>query len=271
MRIHHLNCGSLCPRGGKIVRRLRRPAVARAHVLPLPPDRGRRRTDPGRFRARGRGCQRAAAARISCSTRWCGHGSTSPRRRSGKSRIWASAQAMFATSCRPISTSTTPEGSAISPTLRSMFSPPSFARPRIGRRLASETAIAPRRSLRSRNGRQSRKRANPGLAFRPCARFPERATRCCWCRFPAIRAGIAASRSGERTIGCSIAATPISITPKSSRTAAPRRRACAFRVAGAVRRRAATRQPGALARTRAPRARRSQAHLLARPCRLSPR
>ncbi len=189
----------------------------------------------------------------SCSTRWCGHGSTSPRRRSGKSRIWATARAMCATSCRRISTSTTREGSAISPTPRSTFSPPSFARPRIGRRLASETAIASCRSPRSRNGRRSRKRANPGLAFRPCARFPERATRCCWCRYPAIRAGIAASPSGERTIGCSIAATPISITPKSSRTAAPRRRACAFssRVVE-CRRRAATRQSGALARTRAP-------------------
>ena len=72
----------------------------------------------------------------SCSTRWCGHGSTSPRRRSGRSRIWASAQAMFATSCRPISTSTTREESAISPTRRSTSSPPSFARPRIGRRFS---------------------------------------------------------------------------------------------------------------------------------------
>ena len=44
---------------------------------------------------------------------------------------------------------------------------------------------------------------------------------------PVIRAGIAASQSGARTIGCSIAATPISITPKSSRTAALRRKACA--------------------------------------------
>jgi hypothetical protein len=48
----------------EVVRRLRRPAVAHAHVLPLPPDRERRLTDPGRRRARGRGCQRAAAARI---------------------------------------------------------------------------------------------------------------------------------------------------------------------------------------------------------------
>src|ERR1700729_797833 len=78
----------------------------------------------------------------SSSTRWCGHGSTSRRRRSGKSRIWASARAMFGTSCRPISTSTTREGSAISPTLRSTFSPTSFGQPRIGRRLASETGTA---------------------------------------------------------------------------------------------------------------------------------
>ena len=118
-------------------------------------------------------------------------------------------------------------------------------------------------------GARSRKRANPGSAFRPCARFRERATRCCWCRFPAIRAGIAASRSGERTIGCSIAATPISITPKSSPTAAPRRRACAgssrwWSVDGAERR-ANQARLRELARARC---RRGQAHLLARHCRL---
>jgi hypothetical protein len=47
-------------------------------------------------------------------------------------------------------------------------------------------------------------------------------------RYPDIRGGIAASPSGARTIGCSIAATPISITPKSSRISAPRPRACVF-------------------------------------------
>jgi Metallo-beta-lactamase superfamily len=47
-------------------------------------------------------------------------------------------------------------------------------------------------------------------------------------RYPDIRAGIAASRSGARTIGCSIAATRISITPKSRPTAVRRQKVCAF-------------------------------------------
>ncbi|MFZ0604180.1 MAG: MBL fold metallo-hydrolase [Roseiarcus sp.] len=44
---------------------------------------------------------------------------------------------------------------------------------------------------------------------------------------PGHTRGIAAARSGGRTTGCSTAATPIFITPKSPRLAARRRRACA--------------------------------------------
>ena len=65
------------------------------------------------------------------------------------------------------------------------------------------------------------------FGFRRCARFPVRATRCCWSRFQVTRAGIAASRSGCRRAGSSIAATRISIIPRSQPAAALRLPACA--------------------------------------------
>ena len=197
--------------------------------------------------------------------RWRGRGSTSPRRRCGKSWIWASAQAMFATSCRLISTSTTREGSAISPARRSTFSPPSFARPRTGRASASETAIAPCRSPRSRNGMRSRKRANPGSAFRRCARSPGHATRCCSIPLPGHtrgHCGVAVRRSDDWLLHCGDAYFHHSeVEPGGG--AAPKGLRW-FESLANVDGAAAARQSGALARARAPRRRRGQAHLLAR-------
>jgi hypothetical protein len=51
-------------------------------------------------------------------------------------------------------------------------------------------------------------------------------TRFSWSRCQATRAAIAASRCGGRRIGSSIAATPISTVPRSNRAAGRRRRAC---------------------------------------------
>ena len=83
------------------------------------------------------------------------------------------------------------------------------------------------RSPGSSNGRLSKKRAIAGSASRRCERSLEPATRCCSFRFRAIRAGTAAWRSGDPTTGCSIAATPIFIIPRSRRGEARRRGNCA--------------------------------------------
>jgi glyoxylase-like metal-dependent hydrolase (beta-lactamase superfamily II) len=64
------------------------------------------------------------------------------------------------------------------------------------------------------------------FGFSAVRAIPATTTRFCWSPCRAIPAAIAALRCGGRTIGSSIAATLISTVPRSSRAAARPRRAC---------------------------------------------
>ena len=174
-----------------------------------------------------RGRQRAAAARISCSTRWRGHASS---RRDGAQASRGSG--LPPERCAPHRA----DPSRPRPRGRDLRFPrrrgPRFRRRAFGGLAPVEPQRAkplpPRADRRGQEMGGGRGRGRILVWLFGRARNSRNARRgAAGARCPAIRAGIAASRSGEQTIGCSIAATPISITPKSSRTAAPRRRACA--------------------------------------------
>ncbi len=197
--------------------------------------------------------------------RWPGRGSRSPRRRSGKSWTSAIDRAKCATSCRPISTSTTREGSAIFPARRFTFSPPSCQRPR----------------TRSSLNEQSRYRRAQIAAVKTWAAVEEEGES--WFGFSAVRAipgtrdevllvplpghtrghcGVAVKRQDDWLLHCGDAYFHHSELEKDG-GAAPK----GLRWLESLperRRRATARQSGALARARARLRRRGQAHLLAR-------
>ena len=79
---------------------------------------------------------------------------------------------------------------------------------------------------RQEMGAWSRRKGKSWFGFSAVRAIPEPRTRFSWSRCQATRAAIAASRCGGRRVGSSIAATPISTIPRSSRAAARRRRAC---------------------------------------------
>ena len=109
---------------------------------------------------------------VSCSMRWLGRGSRSPKRRSGKLWISATVRATYATLCRPISTSITPEESAIFPARPSTFSPTSFEQLRALLASSSGSDIAACRSRQSRSGRRFRKKANSWFGFSAVRAIP---------------------------------------------------------------------------------------------------
>jgi hypothetical protein len=147
VRIHHLNCGSLCPRGGKAFGGAGgplSPAPMCCHCLLIEGEDGLILVDAG-LGVEDVNEPRRLGLLFNAMVR--------PRLDVAETAIRRVVDLGYRPSdvrhtCRRISTSTMQEGSPTSPTPRSTFSQPSFARPRIDRPSASEAAIAWRRSRR---------------------------------------------------------------------------------------------------------------------------
>ena len=231
MKVHHLNCGTLCPHGRRFFAGeggWLEPAEFVCNCLLIESDDGLVLVDTGFGVEDVRDLGRLGPAFKLMRPR-----AESTRPRSSRSRRWASRPATCAGSSPPTSTPTTPAACPTSRKPRSTSSPAS-SRPPWTPACATARATASPTGATARIGSATRSKATTGSASRASGSCPAPEPRSSWCRSPDTRSGHSAIaiKTGERwLLHCGDAyfhhgevATPPHCPPGLTLLPAPQRR-----------------------------------------------